>query len=347
MSNDEFFDKVGTDMRQKKSNNRSVSGDLSQDDPNVDDSTKRLKGGTTGDKKRWGQSGDLFYSINSTHEIMPTGLYACKMVNGIGIAFEQKDINVDDLIIFPDSDTDKIIDEFNEFWRIESEFVKRGFVHKRGFLLHGPPGSGKTSCLQLLIKTLIEEYNGICVMIDNPDWGTQALSMLRKVEPVRPIIAIIEDLDALVDRYDEDDFLSLLDGENQINNVIFVATTNYPQRLDPRFIDRPSRFDTIEFIDMPNPMSRKIYLQTKEPSLKGDELKKWVKASSGFSIAHLKEMIISVKCFHQDFEEVVKRLKQMKRRELSSDKYEGGKAIGFMNTDEDKEEDYDIYDDND
>lgn len=82
-------------------------------------------------------------------------------------------------------------------------------------------------------------------------------------------------------------------------SILFLATTNYPERLDRRFIERPSRFDTIKHIEQPSPSSRREFLKAKEPSLSPTELDEWVELSAGFSIAHLKELVIAVKCLDQ------------------------------------------------
>ena len=62
----------------------------------------------------------------------------------------------------------------------------------------------------------------------------------------------------MTEYYAESEYLSLLDGENQIGNVVYVATTNYPEKLDKRFTDRPSRFDVVQKISMPNEDGKKI-----------------------------------------------------------------------------------------
>jgi hypothetical protein len=85
----------------------------------------------------------------------------------------------------------------------------------------------------------------------------KCLQMLRAVEPERQVVGILEDVDALIERYGESEYLSLLDGEAQVDNVVYVATTNYPERLDARIVDRPSRFDTIRYIGMPSAGARR------------------------------------------------------------------------------------------
>ena len=231
---------------------------------------------------------------------------------------EKQIIDTDDLLMLPDTESESVVEEIETFWTLKKEFTKRGFIHKRGILMWGDPGSGKTATIQLMIKQIVDA-GGIAIFADHPGLTTSCLQMVRRIEPFRRIIVIMEDLESMIKQHGDSDYLSMLDGESQVGDVVFVATTNYPEQLDKRFVDRPSRFDTIKRIGMPTAEARKFYLKHKEVTLKGKELKEWVELSKGFSIAHLKEMIISNRCYKVPIKKVVKRLNIMKDRKLSSD----------------------------
>jgi SpoVK/Ycf46/Vps4 family AAA+-type ATPase len=278
--------------------------------------------------RRWAANDKTFWGVSSTFDELPAGVYRCDMTNNGPILVKQR-VETDSLLELPDDSSAGIIQEFRDFWKLSPEFRKRGFLCKRGFLLYGPPGSGKTSCLQILVKRIAEELDGIAMVLDHPQTAAAGLQMLRHIEPKRPLIAIMEDLDALIEKFGENEYLALLDGEAQVDNVVFVATTNYPERLDPRFTDRPSRFDTIRLIGMPSAAARRRYLEVKEPDLSPDELSDWVRRSDGFSIAHLKELIIAVRCFGQSLPDVVERLEEMHERPPRSTDHHTGN-FGFI-----------------
>ena len=127
----------------------------------------------------------------------------------------------------------------------------------------------------------------------------------------------------------ESQFLALLDGETQIDRVCYIATCNYPERLDKRFVDRPSRFDTVEYVGMPTAAARRAYLLAKEPSLLGEELDQWVGRTDGFSIAHLRELIVLVRCFDRPLDAAVARLEKMRVTPPDSERSPDRMPTGF------------------
>lgn len=260
----------------------------------------------------WAQTGDSFYPVAGVVDKVPPGAYRCCMSQQ-GPYIEKMKINIDHLLALPDSAVEKLLNEFSQFWELRPEFDKRGFTFKRGMLMWGPPGSGKTSGIWQMTQRLIRDHKGIVVFVENPQLATWCLGFIQRIEPVRPIVTVLEDIDAMVSHYGEHTLLALLDGENQINNVVHVATTNYPHLLDRRFIDRPSRFDTIMKVGMPSAEAREVYFRAKEPQLTDETVHRWVKKTEGFSVAHLREVCIATQCFKQSEEAVFERLEIMRQ----------------------------------
>lgn len=279
----------------------------------------------------WAQSGDAFFPVTEVVQELPSGAYRCRQSQN-GPYLEKMPIEIDSLLNLPDSAVETLLAEFKKFWTLRKNFAERGFTFKRGLLMWGPPGSGKTSAIWQMTQELVRSYRGVVVFVEEPQLATICISLLRRIEPERPMITIMEDLDALVGRHGDHGFLALLDGETQISNVVHVATTNYPEYLDRRFVDRPSRFDTIMRVGMPSPQARRVYFKAKEPSLDAETLERWVRRTEDYSIAHLREVIIAIKCFDQEEGAVFDRLDQMRSQKIESDGLGGERSgnVGFL-----------------
>jgi hypothetical protein len=283
----------------------------------------------TGGMRAWAEADGTFWGTQSSHDAIPPGIYRMSMEPNRGEVFLRQHNDTDALIALPDSGSEEVLAEIDEFKGLRPKFREYGFLYKRGILLWGPPGSGKTCTLQLAMRSMIETHNAIGVLVDHPGVAASCLQTLRRIEPERQIVALMEDLDALCEQYDESAYLSLLDGESQVDNIIFIATTNYPEKLDKRFTDRPSRFDTVRYVGMPSANARRLYLVTKSPQLDAGTVEAMVRVSEGYSIAHLRELVILTQCFGKTVEDAAKRIGSGRAARPSSDSAPDRTQFGF------------------
>jgi hypothetical protein len=266
-----------------------------------------------------------FAAAGATREKLPVGAYVLQPTQR-GLIFEAKKILTDTLIDLGNSNSLRVIKGIQLFWKRRQRFLDRGILYKRGILMWGPPGSGKTATLALLVEDLIRQ-GGIVLLIQHPGTAVVGLQQLRKIEPERPLIVILEDVEEIIQTYGEHELLALLDGEHQTDNVVNIATTNYPELLGARIINRPSRFDEVVKIGMPSPEMRLQYLlHVLRHERENYPVHDWVEETEGMSIAHLKELVVAVTCLEQRYDEVISRLKTMKSVPRSS-MYEG--PVGF------------------
>lgn len=271
-------------------------------------------------------AGNAFVPTSNTVAALEPGVYKVALTpQGLPI-FLKSAVNTDNLLRLPDSKADEIIAEVQKFWTLKETFNKFGFMHKRGVLMYGPPGGGKTATSELIVAELVRQGGTAFIGSGSPSTLAIGLATLREIEPIRKAIVLLEDIDSLIENYGEAELLSLLDGESSIDNSVWIATTNYPENLDGRVINRPSRFDRVIEIGMPSAASRKMYIESRVPDLTEDDVAKWVKHTDGFSMAHIKELIVSVMCFGSDFKESIDRIGTMFKTPKSDD---GKSKVGF------------------
>jgi hypothetical protein len=295
-----------------------------ESDTMADEVSKRRK---TSEYKQWTvEPNDCFRPAGSTQNILDSGVYTVDR-DEYGIFFHRVNVITDNLINLPDTANDHVLQGMRKFWKRKERYTENGFLYKRGFFLWGPPGGGKTATVTMLSRDLIAE-GGLVIMCESPSITSKGLSALRRIEPNRPIVCIEEDIDEMISINGEHQLLALLDGENQVENIVHVATTNYPEKLGARIINRPSRFDERIKIGMPSAEARKIYLRHTAKNLDETKLEQWVADSEGFSVAHLRELTAAVLCLDQPYDEVISRLKSMKYHIKGEDGF-GGK-LGFL-----------------
>lgn len=240
----------------------------------------------------------------------------------------RKNLQVDDMIPFSDNISSQILREIEAFWSLGERFRSHGYLHRRGFLLYGPQGSGKSAIVHQVVHQIIHGGH-LAAFCDNPEHLIDALALLRTIEPQRPVVCVFEDIDATIDRHGDGKILEWLDGCNQVDRVVSLATTNYPEKLDRRIVARPRRFDRIIKIDMPSDAVRRAYLARKLPELEPGELAGWVQKTEGFSFAALAELIISVACLGNTLDETVELLQQLDDRVPSSREFNTPGSLGF------------------
>ncbi len=264
------------------------------------------------------QNGGIYSPSHRSVKSLPPGMYVIGYASHLGFYFQHEKINIEGLVRFPHTNSETILKEIQTFWDNGNTFKKYGLPHKRGILLWGSPGSGKSCTVRLIINDVIRRKGIAIRFVNGVSYLVSGMRCLREINPDIPVVILMEDLDSIAIKDDESELLNLLDGVSDINKVVFLATTNYPEDLDARFVNRPSRFDKRFKIGLPTPESREIYLRhligEKEIEELAIDLERWVNNTEGMSLAHLKELFVAVVVLGNDYEDSVRTLKSMKNR---------------------------------
>jgi len=125
-----------------------------------------------------------------------------------------------------------------------------GLSIRRGLLLSGPPGDGKSTAIECFVNDIAGEASIIIV---------EAVEHIRAVyhlaQTLAPAVVILEDLDLMTKSRQnpyayassKDDvtgeLLQVLSGGSAYDDIVTIATTNHPESIDEALSKRAGRFD--------------------------------------------------------------------------------------------------------
>lgn len=243
--------------------------------------------------------------ISLLQKIEP-GVYAVDFSRDMGLFCKKIDIKSDELFIFSDSITQELLEEINLFWSKAELYKANNLIHKRGILLEGFPGTGKSSIISILSNEIIAK-GGVVFKINgfrNLDHYIEFVRTgFRKIQPDTPIITILEDLDQYEDV--EVELLDFLDGKTHLDHHVIIATTNNTEMIPDTFL-RPSRIDLKVEIPLPNEITRREYFTHKE--VPENDIEELVSKSNNFSLADLKELYICIYLLDYTIDEAINKI---------------------------------------
>lgn len=267
----------------------------------------------------WVKDKDLFIPSTdiSVTNLLPPGTYKVDNTNDRGLHCKKLEIETDNLYKFKDSAVESLLSEINLFWDKKKIYEEYEIIHKRGILLLGFPGNGKTSLIDLVSKELIIK-GGVIFKIDDAANFVHYLDFMKygfkKIQPNTPIITILEDLDQYGQV--ESRLLDFLDGQNQFSNHLVIATSNNIEEVPDSFL-RPSRIDLKIVIDYPSEEVRREFFKFKNaPNDKLDDL---VKITEDCTFADLKEVFITHFVLDYSIEDAITKVKSpFEKKDYSS-----------------------------
>jgi cell division protease FtsH len=202
------------------------------------------------------------------------------------------------------------LEEIREFLASPAKFQQMGAKIPKGVLLFGPPGTGKT----LLAKAVAGEAGVPFFSISGSDFvemfvgvgASRVRDLFEQAKAAAPAIIFVDEIDAvgrhrgagLGGGHDEreqtlNQLLVEMDGFDQKQGVILLASTNRPDILDPALL-RPGRFDRQIVVDRPDLEGRKAILAVHargKPLAPGVDLDVIARRTPGFTGADLANLM--------------------------------------------------------
>jgi hypothetical protein len=212
-------------------------------------------------------------------------------------------------LVLPGTLADDVRSDALRFFQRRDFYERHRLPWKRGVLLIGPPGNGKSHTVRALLNEL-DRPTLVVRNFDSRDAGPAGgiKKVFERARHTSPAVMVLEDLDCLVDDRTRSYLLNELDGFALNTGLFVIATTNHPEKIDRSLLDRPSRFDRKFHFPLPDAATRRAFLmridQAAADSLKlgATALEDVVERTKGFTFAYLKELHLSASLVWADAE---------------------------------------------
>jgi len=192
--------------------------------------------------------------------------YKGQKIDAIGEFLDVDDISWDDVII-----TDKVRTtirrNIENMFKYEKILKQNNVKVKRGVILAGEPGTGKTLVCKALIRD--SESSVLYVLPSHISRINDVGRICRMAKELGPTLLIIEDIDWFAEQRDYGamgstgitvELMNKMDGIEDFGDVITLATTNCPDKIEEAIKNRPGRFDRVIQIGLPTIECRKKML---------------------------------------------------------------------------------------
>ena len=199
--------------------------------------------------------------------------------------------------IFNFPNKDKLDRIFSQFFNkeVKDKIYSLNLYHKLGIILHGKEGTGKSSILKYYFNSFVNEHKAIVFYVNcHHSYIMKVWEFIEQIRRIQksPIVVVFEEFDQY--REAESNLKIILDGNRSIDNCIFLATTNYLDKLAPAIVNRPSRFKysfEIEGIQNSEAINN-IVTNMIGDNYSKEEIDKYVKELDGKTMDNIKQFCL-------------------------------------------------------
>lgn len=152
---------------------------------------------------------------------------------------------------FKNKENNLIISTFDKFFQegVREKTHSLDYIHKLGILLYGKPGVAKTSLMNFLAKRAIINDEAIVFICNSSNQLSTAIGLSKQIREIQnnPIIFIADEFERYAQNI-ESSIKNFLDGVDSVDNMVFLAATNYIEQVPKTLSERPSRFKIVQEI---------------------------------------------------------------------------------------------------
>jgi ATPase family associated with various cellular activities (AAA) len=210
-------------------------------------------------------------------------------------------------IILPQGVLERIERQTITFSKLREKLKAAGRHIKRGLLLYGSPGTGKTLTAMYLANQMSERT---VILLTGQSFGLleQSCKMARLLQPAT---VILEDVDLVAEERTHQEvgcnailfeLLNQMDGLADDADILFLLTTNRPDILEPALAARPGRIDQAIEIPLPDHYCRQrlFNLYGQRLTLRLEHLPQLIDQTEGVSAAFIRELMRKAALFAAD-----------------------------------------------
>ena len=229
------------------------------------------------------------------------------------------------------------------FLKRKDKLAAYGIPSKRGIILVGPPGTGKT----LISKVLMSNSPGItCIAADASLLCSSGYisELYALAHDLRPTILFLEDIDLVGEDRGESHYsrasimselLAELDGVEECDGVVTLATTNCIEVLDSALAERPSRFDRVIHVGLPDMEQRGVLVRKLSDRIPLDEATQRyiIEKTENYTPAQVQEVMYSMVVEYPEYDDITHKQYSIEEvnNVLNKVKQKNAGRLGFGN----------------
>jgi hypothetical protein len=213
------------------------------------------------------------------------------------LRFHRRPVLAEDQLVLPAETLAAVRRQVVDVARHKDRLLAAGQHLKRGLLLYGPPGVGKTHTVRHLVGSL----SGTTVVQLTGDALHLVAEGCSVARALQPSMVVVEDVDLIAEDRGMHpgqhpllfQLLNEMDGLAEDADVVFVLTTNRADLLEPALASRPGRVDQAVELRLPDLAARRALFELYRGSLAVDtsRLDDVLERASGVTASFLKELL--------------------------------------------------------